>query len=223
MLEFFMSKPAKQLYWIRKGNMEKLEACYRNEGLFPETEEALLEPMNRGVLLEFLKWGRFKEVANELRLIVLHIERPKEIEAYFRSAKSPETEKALLEPKNRAVLLKFLKWGKLEDVAHIMELYLTRYRDEFIRNRRQGVSFDEDNLLMLIALCREYPVFLQEYVRRNGQLKAEYERVLFAYADNDCLEWYANEVGCSIQALLSGSKSGVFKDSLQEYVRKHGK
>ena len=76
---------------------------------------------------------------------------------------------------------------------------------------------------MLIALCREYPVFLQEYVRRNGQLKAEYERVLFAYADNDCLEWYANEVGCSIQALLSGSKSGVFKDSLQEYVRKHGK
>ena len=169
MLEFFMSKPAKQLYWIRQGNMEKLEACYRNEGLLPETEKALLEPMNRGVLLEFLKWG------------------------------------------------------KLEDVAHIMELYLTRYRDEFIRNRRQGVSFDEDNLLMLIALCREYPVFLQEYVWRNGQLKAEYERVLFAYADNGCLEWYANEVGSSMQALLFGSKSGVFKDSLQNYVRKHGK
>ena len=165
MLEFFMSKPAKQLYWIRKGNMEKLKACYRNEGLLPKTEEALLEPMNRGVLLEFLKWGRFKEVANELRLIVLHIERPKEIEAYFRSAKSPKTEEALLKPKNRAVLLKFLKWGKLEDVAHIMELYLTRYRGEFIRNRRQGVSFDEDNLLMLIALCREYPAFLLEYVR----------------------------------------------------------
>ena len=223
MLEFFMSKPAKQLYWIRQGNMEKLEACYRNEGLFPETEEALLEPMNRGVLLEFLKWGRFKEVANELRLIVLHIERPKEIEAYFRSAKSPETEKALLEPKNKAVLLDFLKWGKLEDVAHIMELYLTRYRDEFIRNRRQGVSFDEDNLLMLIALCREYPVFLQEYVRRNGALKTEYERVLFAYADISCIEWYACEIWYSMQALLFGYKSGIFKDSLQEYVRKHGK
>ena len=222
MLEFFMSKPAKQLYWIRQGNMEKLEACYRNEGLLPETEEALLEPMNRGVLLEFLKWGRFKEVANELRLIVLHIERPKEIEAYFRSAKSPETEKALLEPENKAVLLDFLKWGKLVDVAHIMELYLARYRDEFIRNRRQGVSFDEDNLLMLIALCREYPVFLQEYVRRNGQLKAEYERVLFAYADNGCLELYADEVGSSIQALLFGSKFGVFKDSLQEYRQKYG-
>ena len=202
--------------------MEKLEACYRNEGLFPETEEALLEPMNRGVLLEFLKWGRFKEVANELRLIVLHIERPKEIEAYFRSAKSPETEEALLKPKNRAVLLEFLKWGKLEDVAHIMELYLTRYRDEFIRNRRQGVSFDEDNLLMLIALCREYPVFLLEYVRRNGQLKPEYERVLFAYADNGCLELYAGDVGSSMQALLFESKSDIFKDSLQEYRQKYG-
>ena len=148
--------------------MEKLEACYRNEGLFPETEEALLKP------------------------------------------------------KNRAVLLEFLKWGKLEDVAHIMELYLARYRDEFIRNRRQGVSFDEDNLLMLIALCREYPVFLQEYVRRNGQLRPEYERVLFAYADNGCLELYANEVGCSMQALLFESKSGIFKDSLQEYRQKYG-
>ena len=149
--------------------MEKLEACYRNEGLFPETEEALLEPMNRGVLLEFLKWG------------------------------------------------------KLEDVAHIMELYLTRYRDEFIRNRRQGVSFDEDNLLMLIALCREYPAFLQEYVRRSGALKTEYERVLFAYADISCIEWYASEIWYSMQALLFGYKSGIFKDSLQEYVRKHGK
>ena len=73
--------------------MEKLEACYRNEGLLPETEKALLEPMNRGVLLEFLKWGRFKEVANELRLILLHIERPKEIEAYFRRRGSVRTEK----------------------------------------------------------------------------------------------------------------------------------
>ena len=169
MLEFFMSKPTKQLYWIRKGNMEKLEACYRNEGLLPKTEEALLKP------------------------------------------------------KNRAVLLKFLKWGKLEDVAHIMELYLTRYRGEFVRNRRQGVSFDEDNLLMLIALCREYPAFLQEYVRRNGQLRLEYERVLFAYADISCIEWYANEIWYSMQALLFGYKSGIFKDSLQEYVRKHGK
>ena len=100
---------------------------------------------------------------------------------------------------------------------------MTRYRDEFIRNRRQGVSFDEDNLLMLIALCREYPVFLLEYVRRNGQLKPEYERALFVYADNGCLELYADEVGSSMQALLFGSKSGVFKDSLQNYVRKHGK
>ena len=223
MLEFFMSKPAKQLYWIRQGNMEKLEACYQNEGLFPKTEEALLEPMNRGVLLEFLKWGRFKEVANELRLILLHIERPKEIEAYFRRAKSPETEKALLEPKNKAVLLKFLKWGKLEDVAHIMELYLTRYRGEFVRNRRQGVSFDEDNLLMLIALCREYPVFLQEYVRRNGQLRPEYERVFVAYADNDCLEWYANENEYTPQEILLKFRFGIHGSSLREYVQKYGK
>ena len=203
--------------------MEKLEACYRNEGLLPETEKALLEPMNRGVLLEFLKWGRFKEVANELRLILLHIERPKEIEAYFRRAKSPKMEEALLKPKNRAVLLEFLKWGKLEDVAHIMELYLTRYRDEFIRNRRQGVSFDEDNLLMLIALCREYPAFLQEYVRRNGQLKAEYERVLFAYADNGCLEWYANENEYTPQEILLKFRFGIHGSSLREYVQKYGK
>ena len=203
--------------------MEKLEACYQNEGLFPKTEEALLEPMNRGVLLEFLKWGRFKEVANELRLIVLHIERPKEIEAYFRSAKSPETEKALLEPENKVVLLEFLKWGKLEDVAHIMELYLTRYRGEFVRNRRQGVSFDEDNLLMLIALCREYPVFLQEYVRRNGQLRPEYERVFVAYADNDCLEWYANENEYTPQEILLKFRFGIHGSSLREYVQKYGK
>ena len=166
--------------------MEKLEACYQNEGLFPETE------------------------------------------------------KALLEPENKVVLLEFLKWGKLEDVAHIMKLYLARYREEFIRNRRQGVSFEEDNLLMLIALCREYPAFLQEYVRRNGALKTEYpaflqeyvrrngalkteyERVLFAYADNGCLELYADDVGSCMQALLFGSKFGVFKDSLQEYRQKYG-
>ena len=58
MLEFFMSKPAKQLYWIRQGNTEKLKACYRNEGLLPETEKALLEPKNKAVLLDFLKWGK---------------------------------------------------------------------------------------------------------------------------------------------------------------------
>ena len=122
MLEFFMSKPAKQLYWICQGNTEKLKACYRNEGLLPETEKALLGAKNRAVLLKFLKWGRFKEVANELRLILLHIERPKEIEAYFCRAKSPETEEALLEPKNRAVLLKFLKWGRFKEVANELRL-----------------------------------------------------------------------------------------------------